>query len=292
MADASFEGARFISKDDPEWESPSANFNPAWKMPVASFRNANLTQANLSGVDLKDSDLSQVNLRDATAVQTIFKHANTDGTDFGGANVSNADMPSKNYFEDRIATVNESSRMLRTLFITLLGALAFCGLTILSTKDAQLLSRSASFQLPIIGTNVSLEWFYLLAPWFLLGLFIYFHHYLTKHCWLLAQLPRMLTDNTPLGAKVLPWSLNSWATHYFEDAKGRREPLQWSRNIFGLSLAFLAAPVCLFFFWGKSRYSLDPSLIKTHFTAAVLGLFLAGHYLIIARRTLATAPWT
>lgn len=277
--------------EDSEQDNSREIIPPKPTISPASFKKANLTKADFSGIDFKDADLTDANLRDAKPVKANLKDTNTDGTQFGGSNVSNAIMPSQKYFEDRIDTVNESSRMLRTLFITLLGALAFCGLTILSTKDAQLLSRSASFELPVIGTPVSLELFFLLAPWFLLSFFIYFHHYLTKHCWLLAQLPRMLTDNTPLGAKILPWSLNSWATHYFEDAKGNRESIQWSRNIFGIFLAWFAVPVCLIFFWIKSRYSLDAFLIKSHFIAALMGLFLAGNYLIIARRTLATGNW-
>ncbi len=290
-----------------------------WNISSQNLRGVDLSGSDLSGVDFGDADLSNANLRGAKLVKANLENANTDGTQFGGANVSNAKMPSERYFEDRIDNMNDSSRMIRTLFITLLGALAFCGLTILSAEGAQLLtfSTSTGFPLPIIGTRVSFKWFYYLAPWFLLALFVYFHHYLMKHCWLLAQLPRMLTDNTPLGAKVLPWALNSWATHYFEDSKGDKESIQqshslldsllgwfatpnfesskgtkksirWSHEFIGLLLAWFATPICLLFFWVASLGSQIDWLIEAHFLAALIGWLLAWDYLGMARRTLAT----
>lgn len=257
----------------------------------ARLEGTNLSQVDFTGIDFKDADLSHANLRDAILVQTVFKHANTDGTHFGGSNMSHAKMYSDNYFDDRIVNVNESTKIVRTLFITLLGALAFCGLTILSTQDSQLLNFATSFKLPIIGTDVSIKWFYYLAPWFLLGLFVYFHLYLIKHCWLLAKQPRILPDNSSLGDKILPWVLNSWAIHYFEDSKGEREGIQWSREVFSFWLAWFVTPICLMFFWIRSFVSQNEWLTETHFWAVVISLALAWGYGQIARNTLATRGW-
>ena len=258
----------------------------------AQFHNANLTKANFRGVDFKDTDLSNANLRDAVLVKANLKDANTDGTHFGGSNVSNANLPSENYFDDRIDNINESTRMVRTLFITLLGALAFCGLTILSTQDSQLLTLVTSFKLPILGTSVSIKWFYFLAPWFLLGLYVYFHLYFIKHCWLLSKQPRLLPDSSGLGDKILPWMLNSWAIHHFEYPKGEREAIQWSREIFSFWLAWFVTPVCLFFFWGRSFISQNEWLTETHFWVAVISLVLAFGFKMIAKKTLAERGWT
>ena len=83
--------------------------------------------------------------------------------------------PNTWYGLNGLERVEEASKKAGNLFIVVLACTLYALLIILSTQDVYLVTSSATFPLPILGTLVPLVWLYWIAPAALLMLFIYFH---------------------------------------------------------------------------------------------------------------------
>ncbi len=159
--------------------------NPDWKPNLA---DVDLTETDLNGVDLSDTR----NLRPAQ---------------LAGADLTGAVLPEG--FDFGLKTVEATVKNARTLMIALLLGCGYCWLTISATTDVQLVLNSSTSKLPLIGTEVPLFDFYFAAPLLITGFFIYFQFYL-DHLWvLLARMPAIFPNGTPLDQKVFPWLLTS-----------------------------------------------------------------------------------
>lgn len=86
------------------------------------------------------------------------------------------------------------SQNARKTFFALIAAALYSWLTIATTTDAELITDTASSSLPIIGTEIPLAGFYLMAPLILLAVYFYFHLYLQRLWRGLSTLPARFPD--------------------------------------------------------------------------------------------------
>lgn len=140
---------------------------------------ADLSFHNFEGIPLKDrnlahADLTGTSFKDATLHRTSFENAKLAGVNFGGADITGVKFDT-DPFEGKLKIVEETSKIARSLFLTLLTLLAFIGLTLAATNNSQLFVNSSNFHLPIIQTSISIQEFYYVAPLVLFGVYLYFH---------------------------------------------------------------------------------------------------------------------
>ncbi len=134
------------------------------KLPGAKLQHARLYQCVLRGTDMQDADLSDV----TGLVSEQLK----------GANISGATLSDDIAKFEALDFVAELSKSARNTFLAMVGACVFCWLTILKTKDVELITNSAASPLPILQTEMAIVWFFWAAPIVLLGIYLYLHLYL------------------------------------------------------------------------------------------------------------------
>lgn len=251
FASAALPGADFSGKELVEINLQGAYLIDA-KFRNADLRSANLQRANLRGSDLQQAKLLNTKLRDADLQDANL--AETTGLlagQLGGANVCGAKLPGEIRNFDGLKGVEEVSKHAGNLLFSLLLVCVYSWLTVATTTDALLLTNSASSPLPIVGAAVPIVAFYLAAPFFLLGLYIYLHLNLQRLWEGLAELPAVFPDGRPLDKKAYPWLLNGLVCAYLPRLKKYRPPL--SRVQVGISVlvAWWLGPLTVLLFWAR-----------------------------------------
>ena len=84
------------------------------------------------------------------------------------------------------------------------------------TSDVVLIDNSRIATLPLIGQSITIGWFYTSSALLLVGIFTYFQYNFLRLMDLVAELPAVFPDGTPLFKKVHPWLLNSIPCSYFK----------------------------------------------------------------------------
>ena len=104
-----------------------------------------------------------------------------------------------------IDNIAEASRNARAIYLLFIGFLAYCAITVVNTKDMQLILNETA-HLPIINIDVPLNGFFLLSPLIALVVFIYLQLYIHR----LKGLIDDLRINYPSVEKrrLYPWMLN------------------------------------------------------------------------------------
>ncbi len=200
-------------------ELPAANFRKA------AFRRCSLISAELTGADFTDSEIYNCVFNKAICRRTLFKQAvlsestfiDADCTEasfedstrllpgaFRGALLEGISLPATVVFsaKDRIS---ELSKQISALTLTLLGACAYCFLTVASTKDSGLIIDSSATNLPIIQTPVPLGYFYPGAAFLVLCIFL-FLQLTTQLLWeKMLQMPLVLPDGTRRSELMIEW---------------------------------------------------------------------------------------
>ena len=156
------------------------------KLVRAKFRATDLTRAelvdaDLAGAWLQGADLHQADLRRANLAGAKFRDANLSGADLtgargllpgriAGANLAGAKLPEEATRFVGLVNVAEASKTTQGLFYSILFICAYAWLTVASTRDPQLLNNNTptASRLPILGTDIPLVQFYLVAPLLLL----------------------------------------------------------------------------------------------------------------------------
>jgi hypothetical protein len=108
--------------------------------------------------------------------------------------------------KELLENIAEASKNARSVYLLYLGYLAYCALTVFSTTDRQLVLKGESAHLPIIGVNVPLVGFFIVAPLLAIGVFIYYQLHLGK----LKRLMRTQKDEYPDTKPdyIYPWIPN------------------------------------------------------------------------------------
>jgi len=208
----------------------------------ADLHGAGLNGAGLEGAKLREADLQDADLAGAVGLQA---------GQLAGANVSNAKLPEAVGKFEGLGQVEELSKNAGKLFLAMLGACAYCCLTLYSTKDTQLLTNSLGTKLPIIETEVPIVWFYLVAPLVVLGLYLYHHLYLQRLWEGLAELPAVFPDGKTVDERTYPWLLNGLVYVYFEHLRELRPALWRLQQWLSILTAWCTVPLTLFLFWGR-----------------------------------------
>ncbi len=104
-----------------------------------------------------------------------------------------------------IDNIEKASINARRIYLLFIGFLAYCALTVASTKDRQIILNETA-HLPIVNLDVPLNGFFLLAPVIAVFVFIYLQLYVHR----LKGLITDLRTNYPSVEKrrLYPWMLN------------------------------------------------------------------------------------
>ena len=136
----------------------------------------------------------------------------------------------------------------RATWLVLLGFLAFIGLTLLSIRDVDFFSISATIDLPIVGIAIPTKTFLWTASVLAAILHTYFHVHLIKFWDALAEAPPSI-GHLKLGDRIFPWLVNDWALRRRPDQPVTPRPLDWLADIVTTAVIWAATPFVLFFFW-------------------------------------------
>lgn len=222
-----------------------------------NLQDAELDGANLMGADLAGSDLRRSNLRAATLRDANLSDADLTGArgllsgQLGGANLAACRLPDDIGKFEGLANVAEASKTTQGLFFSMLLVCAYAWLSVASTRDNQLLNNAAppSSRLPILGTDIPLVQFYLVAPLLLLCLFVYFHFCLQRLWEELGELPAVFPDGRPLDKRAYPWLMNGIVRMHAPRLKESSSPLAlWQARI-SVLLAWGLVPVTIAVLW-------------------------------------------
>lgn len=207
----------------------------------ANFEKANLQGTLLTGVKgLSKANLQDCNFDGATGLK---------GTEFARADITGAKLPADIREFKSLKVVEEISKNARKIFLAMLLGCAYALLTILTTTDAKLILNSASSPLPIIGAEVPIAYFYMAAPFILIGLFIYLHLYLQRLWEGLSKLPAIFVDGKRLDERAYPWLLNGLVRRHFEKLKKGRSLMAHLEEYVSIFLAWWVVPATLGLFW-------------------------------------------
>jgi uncharacterized protein YjbI with pentapeptide repeats len=313
FGDADLEGAHFGGADLRRAQLQRANLRGAYlsrtRLDTANLKGANLTEANLEGAAMRGADLTGAVLTGADLRDTDLEGATLEGTSWGaarlrnaslrgadlrhadlreviglqadqlaGAQVSGARLPVDLHgFDAPLKHVEEASSSAQKLFVMVLLACLYSLLTIATTTDARLLTNTASSPLPILGTEVPIVSFHLVAPVLLLGLYLYFHLYLQRLWEGLASLPAVFPDGRALDRKAYPWLLGGLVRAHVRLLRGDRPALSRLQTAAALATAWWAVPVTLLAFWGRGLPRHDWGLTAIHvlLLGAAVGAALA-----------------
>lgn len=242
-----------------------ANFEQAL-IRDANLERASLENANLREADLTDSRLAAANLRQADLSSADLRRTRSLASDqLGGANVYGAQLPEGISRFEGLDQVIELSKMIKTLYASIILGSVYSWLTISATTDVQLVTNSTSSPLPIIQTPIQIASFYSVAPFVLSAIFIYFQLYLARFWTLLASLPAIFPDGNPLDRKAHPWLLNSLLSAYVPRLSGYRPSLSGLEVLIAKMLAWWTVPFTVALFWifslQKHSFFLTGSLI-------------------------------
>lgn len=211
------------------------------KAGYADFSSANLTSTNLSGGYFKASNFSGAMLEGSNLLHAFLEDAKFDGAglwkadlrasilrnadlskaegleagQIAGADLTLAKLPEEISKFYGLKVVEEASKNAQQILFAVLLACVYTWLTIASTRDPALLLNSATSKLPIIGTDVKIVGFYVIAPLVLLCTYIYLHVYLQRLWEVVASLPAIFPDGRPLDYRAYPWMAMGLVRTYF-----------------------------------------------------------------------------
>jgi uncharacterized protein YjbI with pentapeptide repeats len=104
-----------------------------------------------------------------------------------------------------IDNIAEASKNARKIYLIYVGILAYCALTIVSTTDRQLVLNEPA-RLPIIDVEVPLNGFFIISPFLMIFVFIYFQLYLNKLKRLFDELANGYAAEK--ASRIYPWLMN------------------------------------------------------------------------------------
>ena len=249
------------------------------------LRRANLSDAELGEAWLQGADLTKADLRRAGLAGANFRDANLAEAELsgargllagqlGGANLAGAHLPDEANKFDGLANVSEASKTTQGLFYSILFVCAYAWLTVASTHDPQLVNNAAqtASRLPILGTDIPLVQFYLVAPLLLLALYVYFHLCLQRLWEELGELPAVFPDGRPLDKKAYPWMFNVLVRAHAPRLRDQRSPLTVWQVRMTMFLGWGLVPLTLVVLWARFLRSHDWWITAVHIGLVAVAL--------------------
>lgn len=260
----------------------------------ADLQDADLSGANLQAANLQRADLKQTRLRGAVLRDANFREADLTGArgilsgQFGGADLASAKLPPEANTAEGLANVAEASKTAQNLFFSILLACAYTWLTVASTRDPQLLNNAApaSSRLPVLGVDIPLVQFYLVAPLLLTCLYVYFHLCLQRLWEEMGELPAVFPDGRALDRKAYPWLLNALVRVHAPRLRQRRSNMtRWQAGI-SVILAWGLVPLTVILLWARYLRAHDWMTSTSHVAMLALILGACGGFRRLATATL------
>jgi uncharacterized protein YjbI with pentapeptide repeats len=237
----------------------AANFDKA-NLNCATFQKTNLTGAILTGGNFRGATLpgaillrakvAGADFRDADLQDADLRHVEGFYTDqLAGASVSGAKLPDEVKTFAALDTIEKACADAQIVFLAMLLGCVYTVLTIGTTTDARLITNSSSSPLPIIGTQIPIIGFYVVAPIILFGFYLYFHLCMENVWERLGTLPAVLPDGRHLDKAADPWLLVGLVQSHFTRLRTERTFLSYVQAAVSFFLAWCAVPLTLFFLW-------------------------------------------
>ena len=265
----------------------------------AVFTRADLADADLTGADLQGADLTQADLRRARLRDTVFHDAtlatadlseatNLLGGQLSGSNLAGAKLPASLGDFEAMGNVTEASKTTQNLFASILLVCSYTWLTIASTTDPQLLNNAAppASRLPILGTDIPLVRFYLVAPLLLVCLYVYFHLCLQRLWEELADLPAIFPDGRPLDKKAYPWLMNVVVRAHLPRLSGDRSNLSRWQARMSILLGWGLVPMTILILWLRYLRGHDAVGTAAHVVMLAASVATGVGFLSLAATTL------
>ncbi len=196
--------------------------------------------------------------------------------------------PESRFVAEEVALerIRDLTTTARTTWLVLIGFLAFIGLTLLSVRDVDFFSVSATTDLPIVNIAIPTTTFFWTAAVLAAVLHTYFHVFLLQLWDALAEAPPEI-DKLTLGDRVFPWLVNQWALRQRKDRPVTRRPMGLLGSVVTGLVIWLATPIVLAGFWWRSLPAHDARVSLAIAAALWLSLFASMRGWRRARRRLA-----
>ena len=182
--------------------------------------------------------------------------------------------PESRFVDEKVALerIRDLTTTARTTWLVLIGFLAFIGLTLLSVRDVDFFSVSATTDLPIVNIAIPTTTFFWTASLLAAVLHTYFHIFLLQLWDALAEAPPEI-DRLNLGDRVFPWLVNSWALRRRKDRPVTRRPMGLLSSVVTGIVIWLATPIVLAGFWWWSLPAHDARVSLAIAAALWISLF-------------------
>lgn len=269
------------------------------RLQKAILRKANLTWADLSLADLGEACLIRADLREAYLLGTNLREANLQGANLAGATglsvpqlagaqLSGASLPGPAFELEQLKTIRRASRVAFRLLGALLLVSILAWIVVVSASDVELLTNAS---LPHLGSSLPLQGFFLIAPLFLLGVYVGLHYYLQRLWEALADSPAVFSDGGTLDQKTEPRFLGGLVrarVKWLGKSPPPRSPLETSiARLFLHGVPFAT----LFLFWGRylTIQDLHGSIFQVLVLLSAIGLGM--YFRRLLKRTFSGTRW-
>jgi uncharacterized protein YjbI with pentapeptide repeats len=266
----------------------------------ANLENADLTGVNLQGAflqraNLRGADLSMANLRHASLVQADLCNANLLGAELrganlmgatlygveglwlgrlGGANLYDAMLPETMSSIDGSKAVWDATRSARWFYFVMLTVCALFTLCVATTSDPRLILDGQTIPIARLGNILPINAFYLIAPIFLVVLFVRFQFLLLRVWSSMAALPAVFPDGQTV-EQGGPWYLMGLVRRHFRWLRETKTPVSWLENAIATLLAYWAVPTTIAIFWMRYLVRQDMRGSSLHVLLFVLSVSVA-----------------
>jgi uncharacterized protein YjbI with pentapeptide repeats len=266
----------------------------------ANLENADLTGVNLQGAflqraNLRGADLSMANLRHASLVQADLCNANLLGAELrganlmgatlygaeglwlgrlGGANLYDAMLPETISSIDGSKAVWEATRSARWFYFLMLAVCGLFTLCVATTTDPRLILDGQTIPIARLGNILPINAFYLIAPIFLVVLFVRFQFLLLRVWSSMAALPAVFPDGQTV-EQGGPWYLMGLVRRHFRWLRETKTPVSWLENAIATLLAYWAVPATIAIFWMRYLVRQDMRGTSLHVLFFVLSVSVA-----------------
>jgi uncharacterized protein YjbI with pentapeptide repeats len=266
----------------------------------ANLENADLTGVNLQGAflqraNLRGADLSMANLRHASLVQADLCNANLLGAELrganlmgatlygveglwlgrlGGANLYDAMLPETISSIDGSKAVWEATRSARWFYFVMLTICSLCVLCVATTSDPRLILGGQTIPIARLGNILPINSFYLIAPIFLVVMFVRFQFLLLRVWSSMAALPAVFPDGQTVEHGG-PWYLMGLVRRHFRWLRETKTPVSWLENAIATLLAYWAVPATIVALWMRYLVRQDLRGTSLHVLFFVLSVSVA-----------------
>src|SRR6266481_2821804 len=266
----------------------------------ANLENADLTGVNLQGAflqraNLRGADLSMANLRHASLVQADLCNANLLGAELrganlmgatlygveglwlgrlGGANLYDAMLPETISSIDGSKAVWDATRTARWFYLLMLSVCALCAAGVATSSDPRLILDGQTIPIARLGNILPINSFYLIAPIFLVVLFVRFQFLLLRVWSSMAALPAVFPDGQTI-ERGGPWYLMGLVRRHFRWLRESKTPVSGIESVVASLLAYWAVPATVAALWMRYLVRQDMRGTALHVLFFVLSVSVA-----------------